>query len=125
VWTKDHSNALHVGTAGRTMFFAMNFEPAVMYYVGFDGTSPQPADDPNNAFRQHLRPEPKASGGVGSQNRLEIVKGHMNLAKIIHTKSQETGTKIYNLGEGLPYNITTTYSQEHYPLTDEIKQIII
>ena len=46
------------------------------------------------------------------------------MAKIIDLESKAKGISLYNLGEGLPYNMSGEYSKIHYPLTNDILKSI-
>jgi hypothetical protein len=120
-WTKDHSNALHIGAAGRTVFFGQHFNPATIYYVGIDGVSKDYSQDPLNSFRQTVS-SPIVKGGHGHRNYDLVFKGHQDFARIAHQRAQSTGSQIFNLGEGKSYNMSTAYSQQHFPLTEELKE---
>jgi hypothetical protein len=120
-WTKDHSNALHIGTAGRCAFFAQNFNPSVLYYVGIDGVSKDYSKDPLNSFRKTVS-SPIIKGGQGHRNYDLVFKGHQDFARIAHERAKSTGGLIYNLGEGKDYNMSTAYSEKHFPLTKELKE---
>ena len=43
------------GVAGRLCYFVLSFNPSEMYYIGIDGKSQNGNQDPNNAFRSHLK----------------------------------------------------------------------
>jgi len=113
--TTHHTTCLHIGVGGRLCFFAMNFLPKTLYYVGVDGTSENPSKDPENAFR------PKSMHQGWDHTRVHSSEGHLKMAKILHIHSVKNNVNLYNLGEGLNYNISTEYSKKHYPLTEEIK----
>ena len=107
------------GAAGRLTYFVMAFNPSDLYYVGIDGHAKNRDNSPFNAFR----PDKKDNdNGLHSYER--FLESHMNMAKVLHEYSKLNKTKIYNLGEGLHYNCSTPYSQQYYPLTEEIKQKI-
>jgi hypothetical protein len=118
-WTSNHTSAPYVGLGGRLIYFMLNFNPNTIYYVGIDGASPTPQNDPSNSFRKGYRPE-VVPGGAGSKSQKDIEKSHLDMAKIIHEESKSRGVKLYNLGEGLPFNMSTPYSKQHYPLPDSI-----
>jgi len=114
-------NILHgkkEGVAGRVCYFIILFSPSILYYVGIDGKSLNYQNDPHNAFRTGLR------GDADGYTQSEFVDSHLYFANMLYKTSLQTGTKIYNLGEGLEYNCSTPYSQQHFPLSKEIKQII-
>jgi hypothetical protein len=113
-WTTDHSNCLHIGVGGRLCLFAMNFLPKTLYYVGIDGTSKTPEKDPVNSFR------PKSMYKGYDRLNHEQTPGILKMNEILFNYSQQNNIKIYNLGEGFDYNISTEYSKIHYPLTKEI-----
>lgn len=104
------------GVAGRVCYFIIQFSPSILYYIGIDGKSLNYQNDPHNAFRTELR------GDADGYAQSEFVDSHLYFADILYKTSLQTGTKIYNLGEGLEYNCSTPYSQKYFPLTEEIKQ---
>lgn len=111
-------NTLHgkkEGVAGRLCYFVIQFSPSHLYYVGIDGKSPDPTKDPQNAFRTHLR------GDADGYQQQDFVDSHLYFASILYQVSEQTNTKLYNLGEGFEFNCSSQYSEQHYPLTNEIK----
>ena len=106
------------GVAGRVCYFVIQFSPTDLYYVGIDGKSPNPENDPQNAFRTHLR------GDADGYPQKEFVESHEYFTNILHQVSLQTNTKLYNLGEGFDFNCSTPYSQQYFPLSEEVKQII-
>lgn len=122
-WTTHHSDALYIGLAGRLIFFMLNFNPKTIYYIGVDGASNNHASDPNNAFRPNYRLE-IYPGGSGVHSTADIKKGNLDMARIIHSESKSRGVSVYNLGEGLPYNMSGEYSKIHYPLPEEYLKLI-
>ena len=122
-WTKHHSDALYIGLAGRLIFFMLNFNPSTLYYIGVDGTSNNHKSDPGNAFRPNYRLE-IYPGGSGVHSVDDIKKGNLDMARIIHLESKARGTSLYNLGEGLPFNMSGEYSKVHYPLPEEYLRLI-
>jgi len=106
------------GVAGRLCYFVIQFSPSTLYYLGIDGKSSSPMNDPLNAFRNNLR------GDADGYNQLEFVESHLYFADILYQTSLQTKTILYNLGEGFDFNCSTTYSKKHFPLTDEIKNQI-
>ena len=106
------------GVAGRLCYFTIIFSPSDLYYVGIDGKSSNPENDPLNAFRTQLR------GDADGYSQNEFVESHLYFANILYQTSLETKTKIYNLGEGFGFNCSTSYSQQYFPLSEEIKQTI-
>jgi len=106
------------GVAGRLCYFTIQFSPSDLYYVGIDGHSSNSKTEPNNAFRTHLK------GSPDNYPQSDFIDSHLYFANILYKASSQTGTKLYNLGEGLPYNCSTPYSKEHYPLSEEIKQTL-
>ena len=109
--TIHHDIALYIGVGGRLCFFTMNFLPKTLYYVGVDGVSEVPKNDPPNSFRE---------GIVFDHNHTQHKPGHLKMAEILHTQSVKNNINLYNLGEGFKYNQSTEYSKTHYPLTKEI-----
>ena len=105
------------GAAGRLTYFIMSFNPSDLYYVGIDGHAKNRDDSPLNAFRPD-----KKDHDDGLHSYEKFLDSHMNMAKSLHEYSKLNKTKLYNLGEGLPYNCSTFYSQEHFPLSDNIKK---
>lgn len=122
-WTRHHSDALYIGLAGRLIFFTLNFNPKTIYYIGVDGASNNHAQDPNNAFRPNYRLE-IYPGGSGTHSTADIRKGNLDMAKIIDLESKARGTSLYNLGEGLPFNMSGEYSKIYYPLPEEYLKLL-
>ena len=54
----------------------------------------------------------------------KVLNDHINFAQVLHKHSKSSNTKLYNLGEGFPYNCSTVYSKQHFPLSEQIKQKI-
>jgi hypothetical protein len=107
------------GVAGRVCYFIIQFNPSHLYYVGIDGKSSNPENDPQNTFRTQLR------GDTDGYAQSEFIESHLYFADILYQTSLQTDTKLYNLGEGFNFNCSTSYSQKYFPLTEEIKQKII
>jgi len=106
------------GVAGRACYFVMQFSPSKLYYVGIDGKSSNPDTDPHNAFRTEFR------GDADGYPQQEFVESHMYFADILYQTSTQTGTRLYNLGEGFNFNCSTPYSTAHFPLDTVTKQTI-
>lgn len=106
------------GAAGRLCFFVMSFNPAELYYVGIDGKSPTPIEDPQNAFRTHIQ------GDADGYDYREFLDSHTLMADTLYRYSLQNGCKLYNLGEGFAFNCSTAYSKLHFPLSDTIKEKI-
>lgn len=106
------------GAAGRLAFFVMSFNPSELYYVGIDGKSISPNNDPPNAFRTHIH------GDADGYDHSEFLDSHMTMADTLYKYSLHNGCKIYNLGEGFDFNCSTTYSKQYFPLSEEIKTLI-
>jgi hypothetical protein len=126
-WTKDHSNCLHIGVGGRLCFLAINFKPKNIYYVGIDGTSKNPNNDPDNAFRKERKMNHKTgyfNTHDNAGNWKEMIPGYLKMSEILFNYANENNIKIHNLGEGFDYNIATEHSYKHYPLSRDIKKII-
>ena len=100
----------------------MAFNPKELYYVGIDGKSQdQHKNDPYNAFRKNI----KDGDGLDARHSYEkVLNDHINFAQVLHKHSKSSNTKLYNLGEGFPYNCSTVYSKQHFPLSEQIKQKI-
>lgn len=106
------------GVAGRLCYFIIQFSPTDLYYVGIDGKSPNPENDPQNVFRTQLR------GDADGYAQNEFIESHLYFAEILYQTSLQTKTKLYNLGEGFGFNCSTSYSKQYFPLSEEIKQKI-
>ena len=114
----------YMGLAGRMLYFILNFNPHTIYYVGLDGVSNNPEQDPSNSFRSAYRPE-VMTRGIRSNNQLNIKNSHVLMAETLHLESKKRGTLLFNLGEGLPFNMSGGYSKMNYPLNEEIIKLII
>ena len=123
-FTKNHYDTPYSGTAARVCYFALNFNPAELYFIGLDGYKDVNAD-PTNAFRpgDWYKPLLKKTN-KDSQNPDNINIDHQKTSIILRDEALKRGTRLYNLGEGLDYNNYTKTSKEFYPLTDEIKRLI-
>lgn len=103
------------GVAGRLCFFVMSFAPSHLYYIGIDGKSKDSRNDPPNAFRTNIVGD--ADGYVYE----EFLESHKMFANAIYEQSKITETKLFNLGEGLNYNLSSVVSLNNFPLPEEIK----
>lgn len=120
------------GVGGRLAFFVMAFNPKELYYVGIDGKSQdQHKNDPYNAFRKNIKDGDDLEGGKSNlspkharHSYEKVLNDHINFAQVLHNHSKSSNTKLYNLGEGFPYNCSTVYSKQHFPLPEQIKQKI-
>lgn len=106
------------GVAGRLCYFIMNFSPNELYYVGIDGKSNNPENDPSNAFRTHLK------GDADGYDQKEFVESHIYFANNLYAQSLRIGTKLYNLGEQFEFNCSSTFSKQYFPLSKETKNLI-
>ena len=106
------------GVAGRLCYFVMQFSPRNLFYVGIDGWSKNKDKDPKNTFRTYL------DGDPDDYPYQEFYESHQYFANNIHQASLQTGTRLHNLGEGFDFNCSTTYSKQHFPLTEDIKRRI-
>ncbi len=107
------------GVAGRLCYFVIQFSPSHLYYVGIDGHSSNSQNEPYNAFRTNLK------GSPDGYPQSDFINSHIYFADILYKTSFQTGTKLYNLGEGYDYNCSTLYSKKHFPLPKRIKNKII
>ena len=110
----------HEGVAGRMGKFVIRWLPSDLYYVGIDGWSQKPFEDPMNAFMMHR-------GKPASENHydyLDMVTAHTEFAHKMYEFSKENNINLYNLGEGFEYNRSTEVSEKFFKLSDEIKNII-
>jgi hypothetical protein len=106
------------GAAGRLCFFTMAFNPSELYYVGIDGKSTTPGNDPKNVFRTHIQ------GDADGYDYKEFLDSHTTMADTLYRYSLQNECKLYNLGEGFDFNCSTFYSKQHFPLSSEIKTLI-
>lgn len=104
------------GCAGRLCFFVMSFAPSHLYYIGIDGKSQNSKNDPPNSFRTNI------VGDADGYDYLSFLDSHKIFAISIYEQSKITNTEIFNLGEGLDYNLSSIISQEKFPLSNELKQ---
>jgi len=106
------------GVAGRLCFFVMSFAPSHLYYIGIDGKSKNSKNDPPNAFRTNIVGD--ADGYVYE----EFLDSHKIFANAIYEQSKISDTKLFNLGEGLKYNLSSVVSDQKFPLSEEIKKLL-
>lgn len=107
------------GAAGRLAFFVMSFLPSELFYVGIDGVSPNRNNTPANTFRTNI-----IDGDNGLHLYDKFVISHYNMADALYKYSLQNNCKLYNLGEGFEFNLSTSYSKQYFPLTKEVKQKI-
>lgn len=106
------------GVAGRVCYFVIQFSPSDLYYIGIDGKSPNPENDPYNTFRTNIK------GDADGYAQKDFIESHLYFADVLYQTSLQTGTKLYNLGEGFNFNCSTPYSIQYFPLNEKIKQTI-
>jgi hypothetical protein len=106
------------GVAGRLCFFVMTFQPSELYYIGIDGKSKDHKNDPPNAFRTNIVGD--ADGYVYE----DFLDSHKTFANAILSESKLNGARLFNLGEGLDYNLSSIVSIENFPLPNQIREII-
>lgn len=110
----------HEGVAGRLGKFVVRWLPSDLYYLGIDGWSTTPKEDPTNAFMPF-------SGNHPSDNHydyLDMVTAHTEFAMKMYEFSKDNNINLYNLGEGFEYNRSTEVSEKYFKLSDKIKNII-
>jgi hypothetical protein len=120
---KFRKDEKYMGTAGRLLYFILNYNPHTLYYVGIDGVSNTPEKDPTNSFRFGYGSD-IVLGRAGSKNQVNIKNSFLLMAETLHLESKSRGISLYNLGEGLPFNMSGEYSKIHYPLNQEIIKLI-
>lgn len=123
-WTEHHKVGPCVGIGGRLLYFALHFNPSTLYFVGVDGCSPNVSNDPINAFRPEIGQVHTSSSSRACCQYKTLRDSHLSMCEVIHKKSQEINCKLFNLGEGLDYNISSHYSSQHFPLPEDIKKIL-
>jgi len=106
------------GVAGRLCFFVMTFQPSELYYVGIDGKSKDHRNDPPNAFRTNIVGD--ADGYVYE----DFLDSHKIFANALYEESILNGSKIFNLGEGLNYNLSSIVSTQKFPLSYDVIKLI-
>tara|TARA_Y100000593_G_C4286206_1_gene325615 strand:+ start:618 stop:1349 length:732 start_codon:yes stop_codon:yes gene_type:complete len=106
------------GVAGRLGFFVMAFNPSELYYVGIDGYSKNFDKQPKNAFRKELTLD--ADGYLEAGRYNEFLDSNITFAKTLYEYSKLNKTKLYNLGEGFEYNMSSEISKKFFPLTQDI-----
>tara|TARA_Y100001963_G_scaffold9243_1_gene11887 strand:- start:1409 stop:2170 length:762 start_codon:yes stop_codon:yes gene_type:complete len=119
----DGFNKSGVGT--RLICFVSSFQPSDVYWVGIDGYSKKPLEDPPNAFRKHsggiYGPESNRDTFDYAESYRVFREAFTNFAKSINNFSVDYGIKIYNLGEGLDYNMITEISKNSFPLPEQVR----
>jgi len=106
------------GVAGRLCFFVMTFHPSELYYIGIDGKSKDHKNDPPNAFRTNI------VGDTDGYVYEEFLDSHTTFANAIFNESKTNGVKLFNLGEGLHYNLSSNVSVENFSLPQDIRKLI-
>ena len=121
-WTQDHVNGCHcIGVAGRLCYFALHFNPSVLYFAGVDGRSKDFSKDPINSFRPEVNQADWKTISGRCKDYNTVLANYLKMSEIIFNKSKAINCKIYNLGEGLDYNMASNHSSTHFPLTEDIK----
>lgn len=106
----------HDGVGGRLSYFTIAWKPSDLYFIGLDGFSENMKNDPPNAFRDWIK------GSADSHyDHSQIKTSHSEFADYVYNFSKEHNINIYNLGEGLQYNVLTEFSEKLFPLPKNIK----
>ena len=107
-----------LGGGHRLLLFILKLKPKVIYFAGLDGSKPM--IDKNHAFEGKKNTLPY---GVNEENAVEVFTQQYEIFWR-YVMNLNFKSKLYNLGEGFDYNISTDFSKKHFPLTEEIKNII-
>ena len=106
----------HDGVGGRLSYFTISWKPSDLYFIGLDGFSENMKNDPPNAFRDWIK------GSADSHyDHNQIKTSHSEFADYVYNFSKANNINIYNLGEGLRYNVLTEFSEKLFPLPKNIK----
>ena len=119
-WTDVHQKILYIGLGGRLIYFALNYSPSELYFIGFDGGTENWKNDPPNSFRPNYKAE-----FIREKSYKTICANYNKATADMYEVAKQKGVKLQNLGEGLPFNIPSEYSSNHFPLTQDIKNRII
>jgi len=115
-WTSNHHDSPLIGVGGRMIYFAMNFNPSELHFIGIDGTSKTPASDPENVFRPEIRGSIHTDKNSPRHDVKRMQESHNKMIEILHKEGTERNVKLQNLGEGLPYNMSTNLTKKYFPL---------
>lgn len=110
------------GTIARLAILALISGAKNVYIVGLDGHPWTKGFTPRHAFRPNWkwgwderRNKPEAQWDYG------VVKNDfLDTSKYLNNISKEYNINLYNLGEGLKYNMISDYSSKHFKLPKEI-----
>ncbi len=111
-----------LGGGQRLLLFMLYLKPDTLYFAGLDG--PKPMIEQNHAFEGRKDTLPH---GIDRNNadyvfseEYEVFWMYVNILSHLNYFN----TKLYNLGEGFDYNMSSKYSEKYFPLTDKIKKLI-
>ncbi len=107
-----------LGGGNRLLLFMLYLRPEILYFAGLDG--PKPMIEQNHAFEGKKNTLPY---GTNMDNAQTVFEDQYKLYWEYIMKLNFT-TKLYNLGEGFDYNMSSKYSKKSFPLTEEIKNLI-
>lgn len=107
-----------LGGGNRLLLFILKLNPKVVYFAGLDG--PVPMIEKNHAFEGKKNTLPH---GVNVNDAVDVfMKQYELFWKYI--MSFNFKSKLYNLGEGLDYNMSSKFSEKYFPLDSKIKKKI-
>ena len=119
-WTTNHYDGPLIGVGGRMIYVAINFNPSELHFIGIDGTSKTPSNDPENVFRKEIRGAHHTGKDSPSQDINRMQQSYNKMSEIIYQESIKRNITLQNLGEGLPYNMSTGLSRKYFPLRLDI-----
>ena len=108
------------GAAPRLAILAAVLQPKVIYTVGIDGH--KGGETLHSFDKNQIGPRDGWHKVYGSNN--VVNQHHIDFAEYLYELSKELDIEIYNLGAGHEDNMASVFSEENYPLTDEIKGLL-
>ena len=107
-------NKAGVGT--RLAILALSLQPSDLMLIGIDGHGL--LNQTANSF------DPALTGNRDNYDPQLLNEHHLEFANYFYKLCHKEGVNLYNLGEGDENNIYTSISSKHYPLPEEVRQIL-
>ena len=126
---KDRKHFFHtrcrsvMGIATRIIPYAIELGPAEIYIVGFDGRHKTETEGNLMHAFESYKPIPNWYRSFGDAFQKRQFVAYWDYILTLQN-SPDYDFKLFNLGEGLPYNITSEISKKEFPLPPEILKCI-